>query len=76
MEVLSGQSFKQLKIIFPLRHYGIAIKLCMMLCILFENLSVVKIGKVPHQLATDVPFIACVINLPRTFSHYLELSNF
>ena len=29
-----------------------------------------------HQLATDVPFIACVINLPCTFTHYLELSNF
>ena len=29
-----------------------------------------------HWLATDVPFIACVINLPCTFTHYLELSNF
>ena len=29
-----------------------------------------------HQLATDVPFIVCVINLPCTFTHYLELSNF
>ena len=29
-----------------------------------------------HQLATDVPFMACVINLPCTFTHYLELSNF
>ena len=28
------------------------------------------------QLATDVPFIACVINLPCIFTHYLELSNF
>ena len=29
-----------------------------------------------HRLATDVPFIACVINLPCTFTYYLELSNF
>ena len=29
-----------------------------------------------HRLVTDVPFIACVINLPCTFTHYLELSNF
>ena len=29
-----------------------------------------------HRLATDVPLIACVINLPCTFAHYLELSNF
>ena len=30
-----------------------------------------------HRLATDVPFIACVINLPCIFFiHYLELSNF
>ena len=29
-----------------------------------------------HRLATDVPFIAYVINLPGTFTHYLELSNF
>ena len=29
-----------------------------------------------HQLATDVPFTACVINLPCTFTHCLELSNF
>ena len=28
-----------------------------------------------HRLATDVPFIAFVINLPYTFTHYLELSN-
>ena len=29
-----------------------------------------------HQLPTDVPFIACVINLPCMFTDYLELSNF
>ena len=32
-----------------------------------------------NRLATDVPFIACVINLPCIifyFTHYLELSNF
>ena len=29
-----------------------------------------------HRLATDVPFIACVINLPSTFDYYLDLSNF
>ena len=29
-----------------------------------------------HRLATGVPFIACVINLPCTFTHYLDLSNF
>ena len=29
-----------------------------------------------HQLATDVPFIAYVINLPCTFTHNLELSKF
>ena len=29
-----------------------------------------------HALATDVPFIACIINLPCIFTHYLELSNF
>ena len=29
-----------------------------------------------HRLATDVPFIACVINLPCISTHYLELSNF
>ena len=29
-----------------------------------------------HRLATDVPFIGCVINLPCIFTHYLELSNF
>ena len=29
-----------------------------------------------HQLATDVPFIAYVINLPRIFTHYLELLGF
>ena len=28
-----------------------------------------------HRLATKVPFIAYVINLPCTFTHYLELSN-
>ena len=29
-----------------------------------------------HRLATDVPFIACVINSPHTFTYYLDLSNF
>ena len=29
-----------------------------------------------HRLATDVPFIECVINLPCTFTQYLDLSNF
>ena len=29
-----------------------------------------------HQLATNVPFKAYVINLSCTFTHYLELSNF
>ena len=29
-----------------------------------------------HRLATDVPFIACVINSPCTFNYYLALSNF
>ena len=29
-----------------------------------------------YRLATDVSLIACVINLPCTFAHYLELSNF
>ena len=29
-----------------------------------------------HRLATDVPFIACVINSPCTFIYYLGLSNF
>ena len=29
-----------------------------------------------HRLATGLPFIAYVINLPCTFTHYLELSNF
>ena len=29
-----------------------------------------------HRLATDVPFIACVINLSSTFTQYLDLSNF
>ena len=29
-----------------------------------------------HRLATDVPFIACVINSPCTFTYYLDLSNF
>ena len=29
-----------------------------------------------HRLATDVPFIACVINLPCNFTQYLDLSNF
>ena len=29
-----------------------------------------------HRLATDVLFIAYVINLPCTFTYYLELSNF
>ena len=28
-----------------------------------------------HRLATDVPFIACVINLPCTFNHYLDMSS-
>ena len=28
-----------------------------------------------HQLATDVPFIACVINLPCTFNRYLDMSS-
>ena len=28
-----------------------------------------------HQLATDVPFIACVINLPCTFNYYLDMSS-
>ena len=27
-------------------------------------------------IATDVPFIACVINSPFTFTYYLDLSNF
>ena len=26
-------------------------------------------------LATDVPFIACVINLSCTFNHYLDMSS-
>ena len=26
-----------------------------------------------HWLATDVPFIACVINLPCTFNCYLDM---
>ena len=29
-----------------------------------------------HRLGTTVPFTAYVINLPCTFTHYLELSNF
>ena len=29
-----------------------------------------------YRLATDVPFIAYVINLPCTFTHHLKLSNF
>ena len=29
-----------------------------------------------HRLATDVPFIACVINSPSTFTYHLDLSNF
>ena len=29
-----------------------------------------------HRLASDLPFIAYVINLPYTFTHYLELPNF
>ena len=33
-------------------------------------------GVTLHRLATDVLFIACVINLPCTFTHYLKLSNF
>ena len=28
-----------------------------------------------HRLATNVPFIACVINLPCTFNHYLDMSS-
>ena len=28
-----------------------------------------------HWLATDVPFIACVINLPCTFNRYLDMSS-
>ena len=26
-----------------------------------------------HRLATDVPFIACVINLPCTFNRHLDM---
>ena len=29
-----------------------------------------------HRLSADVPSIACVINLPCTFTHYLDLLNF
>ena len=29
-----------------------------------------------HRLATDVPFIACVINFPCTFTYYLDLLSF
>ena len=29
-----------------------------------------------HRLATDVPFIARVINLPCTFTQYLDLSSY
>ena len=29
-----------------------------------------------HQLGTNVPFMACIINLLSTFTHYLELSDF
>ena len=29
-----------------------------------------------HRLATDVLFIACVINSTCTFTYYLDLSNF
>ena len=28
-----------------------------------------------HRLATDVPFIACVINLPCTFNCYFDMSS-
>ena len=28
-----------------------------------------------YRLATDVPFIACVINLPCTFNRYLDMSS-
>ena len=28
-----------------------------------------------HRLAADVPFIACVINSPCTFTYYFDLSN-
>ena len=28
-----------------------------------------------HRLATDVPFIACVINLPCTFNCHLDMSS-
>ena len=29
-----------------------------------------------HRLATDVPFIVCVINSPCTSTYYLDFSNF
>ena len=29
-----------------------------------------------HRLATNVPFIACVIDSPNTFTYYLDLLNF
>ena len=28
-----------------------------------------------HRLATDIPFITYVINLPCTFNHYLDMSS-
>ena len=28
-----------------------------------------------HRLAADVPFLACVIDLPCTFNHYLDMSS-
>ena len=56
-----------------------------------ELIKLVKLGFVMHkadhayssrsilwlyQLTTDLPFKACVINLPCTFTQYLDLSNF
>ena len=29
-----------------------------------------------HRLANNISFVACVINSPSTFAHYLDLSNF
>ena len=42
----------------------------------FINFSIWSTWWLHRGLATDVPFIACVINSPSTFTYHLDLSNF
>ena len=59
-------------------HMAELIKLAKMVGVMHETDHAYSIQSIwwLQRLATDVPFIVCVINSPCTFTYYLDLSNF